>query len=87
MPGKETKKAAIGASWGRIIKNRAFIGAFIANPEAAVAKYGLVLTEERFLQLGEIADKLFDHARETLVESGSRLHNDCNNNCSAFNEV
>ncbi|MDI6761187.1 MAG: hypothetical protein QMD05_10220 [Candidatus Brocadiaceae bacterium] len=70
--------------WNRIISNRDFVGSFIANPEKTRAEYGLKLTDKDHLVLGEIADKLFDHAQNVLQEYGRNLTkgtNDCSDHC------
>lgn len=69
-----------GESWERLINNRSFVGEFIANPEATLAKYHLSMKENDFLALARISDKLFEHASETFHNEKTRLL-DCPNNC------
>ncbi|MBI5286375.1 MAG: hypothetical protein HY878_02135 [Deltaproteobacteria bacterium] len=70
--------------WDRITSNRAFVGAFISNPEKARVDYGLKLTDRDHLVLGQLSDKLFDHARNVLQEYNRNLakgNNDCSDHC------
>ena len=67
-------------AWARLVKNRAFVAELVANPENALRKYNIRMDEDRLLRMGEIVDKLFDHASKTLAEpSPALLH--CSQAC------
>ena len=73
-------KAPQNEFWNRFTHNRQFVGEFIADPEAAREKYGLVMSEKDYLAIAKVADKLFEHASETLQNAIAKA-NACANHC------
>ena len=70
-------KAPQNEFWNRFTHNRQFVGEFIADPEAAHEKYGLVMSEKDYLAIAKVADKLFEHASETLQNAIAKCSVDC----------
>jgi len=57
----------------RILKNRQFIGAFIADPERAIADYRVSLPAKDLAILQAEAARLFKHASRVLVDGSLAL--------------
>ncbi len=68
-------------TWGRLIKNRAFIGELIASPEATLRKYNLKMDNDAMLRLGDEVDRILDRASVGLDAGGNAALLHCSNAC------
>jgi len=78
---KKVKKKKGGAELRRILKNRAFVGAFIADPEGAAARYRLSIPTKDLSVLAGHADRLAAHVSKTLIKGSAALL-DCSDGCA-----